>query len=139
MRYAFVLILCKSQRVRRVQDNSLLFALRACMLRSHRIKAHATADTMHKALGLEVMHFVLHVRVWLHQGVPVDQSLEQGYGRCCRMAGGESQSPDGTTPIPEDLADSNGDAGQRRTRSQSRNPGPSGSVQAVTATIGHMS
>ena len=68
-------MLCKSQRVRRVQDNSLLFALRACMLRSHRIKAHATADTMHKPLGFEVMHFVLYVRVWLHQGVPVDQPL----------------------------------------------------------------
>ena len=53
-RYAFVLILCKSQRVGRVQDNILLFALRACMLRSHRIKAHATADTMHKPLGLKL-------------------------------------------------------------------------------------
>ena len=102
--------MCKSQRVRRVQDNRL-FALRACMLRSHRIKAHAIADTMHKPLGFEVMHFVLYVRVWLHQGVPVDPSLQQGYGRCCRMAGGEYQSPDGTTPNPEDIADSTGDAG----------------------------
>ena len=109
------------------------------MLRSHRIKAHATADTMHKPLGFEVMHFVLYVRVWLHQGVPVDQPLQQGYGRCCRMAGRESQNPDGNTPIPEDVADSTGDAGQRRTRSQSRNPGPSGSVQSITATIDHMS
>ena len=85
------------------------------MLRSHRIKAHATADTMHKPLGFEVMHFVLYVRVWLHQGVPVDQSLQQGHGRCCRMAGRESQNPDGNTPIPEDIADSTGDAGQRVT------------------------
>ena len=49
-------ILCKSHRVKRVQDNSPLFALRVCMLRSHRIKAHATVDTMHKSLGFEVMH-----------------------------------------------------------------------------------
>ena len=61
---------------------------------------------MHKPLGFEVMHFILYVRVWLHQGVPVDQSMQQSYGRCCRMAGGESQNPDGTTPIPEDVADS---------------------------------
>ena len=81
------------------------------MLSSHRIKAHATADAMHKPSGFEVMHFVLYVRVWLHQGVPVDQSLQQGYGRCCRMTGGESQNPDGITPIPKDLADSTGDAG----------------------------
>ena len=94
---------------------------------------------MHKPLGFEGMHFILHVRVWLHQGVPVDQSLQQGYGRCCRMTGGESQKPDGTTPIPEDVARSTGDAGQRRTRSQSRNAGPSGSVQSITATIYHMS
>ena len=105
-RHAFVLILCKSQRVRRILDNSLLFALRVCTLRSHRIKAHATADTMHKPLGFEVMHFILYVCVWLRQGVPVDQSRQQGYGRCCRMVGGESQNPDGTTPIPEDVADS---------------------------------
>ena len=85
------------------------------------------------------MHFILYVPVWLHQGVPVDQSLQQGCGRCCRMAGGESQNPDGTTPIPEDVADSTGDTGQRRTRSKSRNPGPSGSVQSITATIDHMS
>ena len=77
-RYAFFLILCKSQRVRRVDDNSLLFALRVCMLRSHRIKALATADTMHKPFGFEVMHFIPYVRVWLHQGVPVEQSLQQG-------------------------------------------------------------
>ena len=139
VRYAFFLILCKSQRVRRVQDNSLLFALRACMPRSHRIKAHTVADTMHKPLGFEVMHFVLYVCVWLHQGVPVDQSLQQGYGRCCRMTGSESQNPDGTTPVPEDIADSTGDTGQGRTRSQSRNPGPSGSVQSITATIDRMS
>ena len=109
------------------------------MLRLHRIKAHATADTMHKRLGFEVMHFILYVRVWLHQGVPVEQSLQQGYGRCCRMIGGDSQNPDGTTPTPEDIADSTGDAGQRRTRSQSRNAGPSDSVQSITATIDHMS
>ena len=105
-------LFCANHSVlRRVQDNSLLLTLRVCMLRSHRIKAHAIADTMHKPLGFEVMHFVLYVRVWLHQGLLVDQSLQQGNGRCCRMAGGESQNPDGTTPIPEDVADSTGDAG----------------------------
>ena len=53
---------------------------------------------MHKPLGFEVMHFILYVRVWLHQGVPVEQSLQQGYGRCCRMTrgegGGEGRSPE---------------------------------------------
>ena len=85
VRYAFILILCKSQRVETVHDNSTLFALRVCMLRSHRIKAHATADTMHKPLGFEVMHFILDVLVWLHHGVPVGQSMQHGYGCCCRM------------------------------------------------------
>ena len=84
------------------------------------------------------MHFT-YIRVWLHQGVPVDQSLQQGYGRCCRMTGGGSQNPDGTTPIPEDVADSTGDAGQCRMRSQSRNTGPSGSIQSITATMDHLS
>ena len=55
------------------------------------------------------------------------------------MTGTESHNTDGTTPIPEDIADSTRDTGQRRTRSQSRNPGPSGSVQSITATIAHMS
>ena len=75
------------------------------MLRSHRIKAHATADTMHKPSGFEVMHFILYVRVWLHQGVPVEQSLEQGYGRCCRMTVGDSQNPGGSTAILDEVAD----------------------------------
>ena len=85
------------------------------------------------------MHFILYVRVWLHQGVPVEQSLQQGYGRCCRMTGGDSENPEGTTPIPEDVADSTGDAGQRKTRSQTRGAGPSGSVQSITATTDYMS
>ena len=55
------------------------------------------------------------------------------------MAGGESQNPEGRTPFPKDVADSTGDAGQRMTRSQSRNAGPSGSLQSITATIDHMS
>ena len=54
------------------------------------------------------------------------------------MNGGDCQNP-GTTPIPEDVADSTGDASQRKTRSQSRGAGPSGSVQSITATIDHMS
>ena len=94
---------------------------------------------MHKPLGFEVIHFILYVRVWLHQRVPVEQSLQQGYGRCCRMAGGESWNPKGSTPIPEDVADSTEDAGQRWTRSQSRNVGPSGGVQSIIATINRMS
>ena len=36
------------------------------------------------------MHFILYVRVWLHQEVPVEQSLQQGYGRRCKMTGSES-------------------------------------------------
>ena len=55
------------------------------------------------------------------------------------MTGGESQNPEGTTPISEDVADSTGDAGQRRTQSSSRNTGPNGSVHSITATIDHMS
>ena len=59
------------------------------------------------------MHFILCGCVWLNQEVPVEQSLQQGYGRCCRMNGGESHNPDGTAPIPEDVDDSTGYAGQR--------------------------
>ena len=112
--------LCKTLRVWRVQDNSLLFALRACMLRSHHIKAHTTADTMHKLAGFEVIHLILYILVRLHQGVPIEQTLQQGYGRCCRITGGDSQNPGGSTPVPDEVADSTGEAGQRGTRSQSR-------------------
>ena len=99
---------------------------------------------MHKALGFEVMHFILYVRMWLHQGVPVAAlvpaarlwpSLQDEWRRLMN----ESQNPEYTTPIPEDVADSTGDAGQHRTRSQSRNAGPSGNVQSITATTEHMS
>ena len=79
------------------------------MMRSHRIKANATADTMHKPFGFEVMHFILYVRVWLHQGVSIEQSLQQGYDRCCRLTGDDSQNPGGCTPIPDEEADSTGD------------------------------
>ena len=85
------------------------------------------------------MHFILYVRVWLHQGVPIEQSLQQGYGRCRRMTRGHSQNPGETTPSPEDVADSSGDAGQRKTRSQSRGASPSGSVQSITTTIDNVS
>ena len=132
--------LCKAQHVRRVLDNSLLLALRACMLRSHRIKAHTIADTMHKPSGFEVMHFILKdVRMWLHQGVPVEQSLQQGYGRYCRMTGGDSENPGGSTPVHDEVADSTSDAVQRNTRSQSRSAGSSSGVQSITATINHTS
>ena len=83
------------------------------------------------------MYFILYVRVWLHQGFPVEQSLQQGYGRCCSMTGGDSQNPGGTTLIPEDVADSTGNAGQRRITG--RRSGPSGSVQSIATTIDHMS
>ena len=33
---------------------------------------------MHKALGFEVMHFILYVRMWLHQGVPVAAPVQLG-------------------------------------------------------------
>ena len=84
------------------------------------------------------MHFILYVRVWLHQGVPVEQILQQGYGRCCRMTGGDSQNPGGSTPILDEVADFTGEAGQRETRSQSRGAAPSSVVQSIAATIDHI-
>ena len=107
--------LCKTQLVRRFQDNSLLLALCARMLRSHRIKVHATADMMHKSLGFEVVHFMLYGRVWLQQGVLVEQSLQQGYGCCCRLTGGDSQNPGGSTSVHDEVADSTADACPRKT------------------------
>ena len=55
------------------------------------------------------------------------------------MTGGDSQNPEGTTTILEDVADSTGSIAQRKTRSQSRGAGLGGSVQSFTATIDHMS
>ena len=77
--------------------------------------------------------------MWLDQGVPIEQSLQQGYGRYCRMTGGDSQNPRGSTLVHDEVDDSTGDARQRTTRSQQRGAGPSSSVQSITATIYHMS
>ena len=85
------------------------------------------------------MHFILDVRVWLHQGVPVEQSLQQGYGRCCRMTGGASQNSGGSTPVHDEITVSDGDAGLRKTRSRSHSAGSSSDVQSIKATIDYMS
>ena len=37
-------------------------------------------------MELEVMHFILHVRVWLHQGFHVNPTCLHGYGLCFRLA-----------------------------------------------------
>ena len=55
------------------------------------------------------------------------------------MTGGDTQNPGGSTPIPDEVANSTGDAGQRKTRSQSRSASPSSSVQSIAATIYCMS
>ena len=34
----------------------------------------------------EVMHFILHVSVWLHQGFHVNPACLHGYGLCCKMS-----------------------------------------------------
>ena len=94
---------------------------------------------MRKPSGFEVMQFILYIRVWLHQRVPVEQPLKQGYGRCCRMTGGDSQNPGGSTPILDEVADSTGDTGQRKMRSQPRGASSSGAAQSIPATIDHMS
>ena len=41
---------------------------------------------MHKPSEFEVMHFILHARVWLHQGFHVNPTILHGYGLCCRMS-----------------------------------------------------
>ena len=38
-------------------------------------------------MEFEVMHFILNVRVWLHQGFYVNSEVLHGYGLCCRMPG----------------------------------------------------
>ena len=37
-------------------------------------------------MEFEVMHFILHARVWLHQGFHVNPACLHGYGLCCRMS-----------------------------------------------------
>ena len=118
--------------------NSPLFALRACMLRSHRIKANATTNAMHKPSGFKGLSFIFYFRMWLHKGVPVDHSRQQGYGRCCGMTGGDSRIP-GSTHVPDKGADSTRDAGPRKTRAQAFGAGSSGATQSITAAIDHMS
>ena len=41
---------------------------------------------MHKPSELEVMHFILHACVWLHQGFHVNPTFLHGYGLCSRMS-----------------------------------------------------
>ena len=108
-------------------------------MHSHRIKAHATAHGMHKPLRFKVMHVVLYVCVWLDQGVPVDETLQQGYGHCCMMAGSDSHTPGADTPPLDKVADSTGDANQRQMRLQMRGTGSSAATLFITATIDHMS
>ena len=47
-------------------------------------------------MEFEVVHFILHVRVWLHQGFHVNPACLHGYGLCCRMS----------DPTPDDDATS---------------------------------
>ena len=42
----------------------------------------------------EVMHFILHVRVWFHQGFHVNPACLHGYGLCCKMS---NPTPDDDT------------------------------------------
>ena len=37
-------------------------------------------------MEFEVMHFILHVSVWLHQGFHVNPACLHGYNLCCRMS-----------------------------------------------------
>ena len=51
------------------------------------------------------MHFILHVRVWLHQGFRVNPTFLHNYGQCCRMS--NPNKPDDATsgshvPSPPD-------------------------------------
>ena len=45
-------------------------------------------------MEFEVMHFILHVSVWLHQGFHVNPAYLHGYGLCCRMS---NPNPDDDT------------------------------------------
>ena len=50
---------------------------------------------MHKPSKFEVMHFILHACVWLHQGFHVNPTFLHGYGLCCRMS--DPNQPDDVT------------------------------------------
>ena len=45
-------------------------------------------------MEFEDMHFILHVRVWLHQGFHVNPTYLRGYGLCYRMS---NSNPDDDT------------------------------------------
>ena len=45
-------------------------------------------------MDFEVMHFILHARVWLDQGFHVNPHCLHGYGLCCRMS---NPTPDDDT------------------------------------------
>ena len=45
-------------------------------------------------MEFEVMHFILHVSVWLHQGFHVNPAYLHGYGLCYRMS---NPTPDDDT------------------------------------------
>ena len=57
----------------------------------------------------------------------------------CRVTGGDAQNPGGSTPVHVEVANSTGDAGQRKTRCQPRGAGLISSVPSITSTIDYMS
>ena len=72
-----------------------LSCLRAMMLRSHRNQC-TRQQTLHKPSEFEVVHFILHACVWLHQGFHLNPTFLHGYGQCCRMSD-QNQSDDVTS------------------------------------------
>ena len=80
-------------------------------------------------MEFEVMHFILHVSVWLHQGFHVNPACLHGYGLCCRMS---NPTPDDDTTSGSNIVNPP-DAGRQGAVTRQRST-VSAMVQAAAAT-----
>ena len=78
-----------------------LLGLHVCnpAARVHPATSARDSKTMHKPSEVEVMHFILHVRVWLNQGFHVNPASLHGYGQslCCMRRMSNPNQPDDVT------------------------------------------
>ena len=75
------------------------------------------------------MHFILHVRVWLHQGFHVNPACLHGYVLCCRMS---NPTPDDDTTSGSNIVNPP-DAGRQGPVTQYQSTGGA-MAQAAAAT-----
>ena len=80
-------------------------------------------------MEFEVMHFILHVSVWLHQGFRVNPACLHGYGLCCRMS---NPTPDDDTTSGSNIVNPP-DAGRQGAVTRQRSS-VSAMAQAAAAT-----